>query len=172
MADFAAGFGVSGCIASRISSTPAIANTETVVVSAPLLANTLSPGTVLRIQAWGVMTNTTTASTSTYRVRIGPTTLTGSIVASQAAPNVATARTNMPVAVMAMVTVQSVGSSGTAIGVAFPVGGSASGVPGAGLTAAATVNTTVQNLVELTFVSGAASTSATFHSATIEVVKG
>lgn len=157
-------------LARRTTASGAIANTETVVLSGSIAANTLAVGSVIRLQAVGVMTNTTTATTSTWRIRIGPNTLTGVIPASAAFVNTTTARTNVIVCVDALVLITAIGASGTAHGQIIPTYGSTGAAPPAGVTAAVTINTTVLNLAEFTFISGGASTTANFHSAVLELI--
>jgi hypothetical protein len=75
------------------------------------------------------------------------------------------------------VTVRSLGSSGSIIGGGTlnnngVTGVSAAAVVAASLTATVAVNTTVQNILQLSYVAAASTTTCTFHVATIqEVVK-
>lgn len=153
-------------------SSVAIANLETVVVAFTALAGSLRVGTTLRVEAGGLFTNTTTASTSTWRIRVGPVTLLGTIPAGITSVNGTTARTNVPFRIEGLITVYSTGVTGTIRGflVLTLTGGVAPVVATVG-TAAVAVNTTVANLVEFTFVSGAASTSVTFTNAVVEVIE-
>jgi hypothetical protein len=159
-------------IASIAAPTAAIANTETQVVGTTIAPNTLAAGDIIRVTAYGIQTNTATASTSVYRFRIGTTTLTGSIAASSSWPNGSAARTNIIVKVTADVLVTSVsGATATLIGQVDVNKGYVSGTSPVGVTAAVTVNPTVANIAEFTFISGATSTTHTFHSASIEIIK-
>lgn len=144
--------------------------TEAVVVRGILAANSLVVGSTLSLRAAGVMTNTTTATTSRWRVRIGPTTLTGAIVASCAMVNVVSALTDVIVRADADVLITAIGASGAGLGQVVPHYGSCGATPPAGLTAPVTFDTTVANLVEFTFASGGATTTATFHAGIWNVV--
>lgn len=157
-------------LARRTTATAAIANTETVVIQGVIPAGVLKVGSTIRLSAVGVMTNTTTATTSTWRLRIGTVTLTGAIAASAAYVNAVTARTSATMRVDAEIMVLSIGSAGTIVGQIMPAGGSLGTTPPAGVTTAVAINTTVQNLVEFTFISGGATTTATFHIAYLEIV--
>lgn len=149
-----------------------IANTETRIVGDTIAANSLRVGDQLVFEVMGVENNTTAASTSTFRVRIGGTTLTGAIVASNAYTMGTTARTNIPFSTYAVVTILSIGATGTALGQVMTAVDSNGVAPlvgsGGGLTAAVTIDTTISNEVELTVISGAASTTWGIHSGFLE----
>lgn len=156
-------------LASRTSSTSAIADTETVVVSATIPAGTLQAGDTFRIIAGGVHTNTTTPTTGSYRVRIGPTTLTGVLPAVATLAYGGSARTDVEFMVHAQVTFRTVGASGTAIGgvaTSFIVSANTNGA----ITSPVTVDTTVDNLIELTYQSGGASSTETYTHGSISKV--
>lgn len=145
-----------------------IANTETMIVSMTVAANTLVVGSTFRLRAMGLWTNTTAAATSVFRVRVGINSLTGNIAAGISAAGGTTARTNIPFVIDAMVTVLSTGGSGTVLGAVLPsVGNVIDPVLSAPVTAAVAVDTTAAKFVELTFISGATTTSITVLSATI-----
>jgi hypothetical protein len=149
-------------VAERITGTAAIANTETVVLSFTAPSNSISAGDVFRFT--GFATRAGANSTApTFRIRIGPTTLSGAIVSTLSPTATATVA---PFKFEAIVTCRSVGSSGT-------IGGAASalystGVGGNSITAPVTVNTTVSNLVEATIISGISGNSYTFEHAILE----
>jgi hypothetical protein len=148
-----------------------IANTETQVIGYTVPANTLRVGSVFRIKAMGLFTNTTTGTTAVWRVRFGTTTLTGNIPAGVSTATGIIARTNIPFMVEAMVTVLTTGASGTAFGALFPeIGASGASVVvplTAPITASVVVDSTANKIIELTFISGGASTAANFLAATI-----
>lgn len=154
------------------STNVSIANTETQVVGGSLAANLLLVGSVWRFRAMGLLTNTTSASTSVLRVRIGSASLNGAIVASWSVALGTTARTNCPFVLDGEFTVLSVGASGTALGqiVVSCNTATAIGAPTV-LTAAVTIDTTASRTLELTAISGASSTTWVFHTGTIEVVQ-
>lgn len=161
--------------ASIAAASAAIANTETVVVSTSLAANYLTAGMSFRIRAAGVGTTGAAAGADTFRIRIGTTTLTGNIPTS-VAPTANNSVTAQPFSFEALVTVRTTGATGTIIGECQALGDNAT----TGLfttlndlsatTATVVVDTTATNLLELTFQSGSAGSSCTFHAATIEVL--
>lgn len=145
-----------------------IANTETSIISMPVPANWLRVGSVFRIKVMGLWTNTTTGTTSIVRVRFGTTTLTGNIAAGISIPIVTTARTDMPFSFDAMVTVLSIGAGGTVFGAVLPtLVNLTQPVLASPVTAAVVLDTTADKLIEMTFISGGASTSIKVLAATI-----
>ena len=167
--------GGSAQLASIIAASGAIANTETVVVSASLAANYLTAGMSLRIRAAGVGTTGLTPGVDTFRIRIGTTTLTGNIPTS-VAPTAVASVTAQAFSFEALLTVRTAGAGGTIIGECEVQGDDAA----TGLftvlqdlsatVATVAVDTTATKLLELTFQSGTAGSSCTFHVATIEVM--
>lgn len=161
-------------LASLTAATAAIANTETVVLSATLPANLMAAGTTFRIVATGVGTATTATAGSTWRVRIGTTTLTGNIAASLTGTSAI--GTAIPFVVTALVTVRTAGASGTIIGSLVYNSNAATGnlnttIAVGQVTTAVAVDTTAQKLLELTYISGVSTTTSTYHNAVIEMVK-
>lgn len=153
--------------ARRSTSTGAIADTETVMISATLPANSLAVGDTFTIGVAGLHTNTTTATTGTYRVRIGPTTLTGAIVANLSYAYGSTARTNVAWRCDGSVVIRAIGGSGTAIGIITADQSTAVQQTGP-ITSPVTIDTTVDNLIEFTYQSGGATSSETAEVASIE----
>lgn len=156
-----------------ITATATIDVTEARVIGETIAANKLRVGDQIVVRYAGVETNTTAASTATFRVRIGPTTLTGAIVASNTYTMGTSARTNIPFTGSAIVTILSIGASGTALGqvtmnIDMHSGGTVMPASGGGLTAAVTINTTVANEVELTLVSSVATTTWGIHAGYLE----
>jgi hypothetical protein len=152
------------------SATLSVANAETAALSLPVAASDLVVGSVIRFAVWGLLTNTTAASTLVLRLRVGPATLTGAIVATSSFVLGVVARTNVPFYLTGAFTVLSVGAAGTAIGqlmldanTATPL---SAGTPV--VTAPVAINTTVASLAELTVLSGAATTTFVVHAATAE----
>jgi hypothetical protein len=150
----------------------AIANTETVVQVVTVIPDTLVAGSCIRITAYGRITTGATPGSSIFRLRIGTTTLTGNIPATLTLVN-GTLVTNAPFHVDILATVRTAGASGTVIGEidvsggivgAFTVAASVSAI-----SATVVVDTTATNLVELTFISGNAGSTATFELASIEI---
>lgn len=149
----------------------AIANTETQVLSLSIPANTLVVGDTFRITAMALHTNTLAASTSAYKIRIGSTTLTGAVASANSFDNGIIAKTNIIVKIEALVMVQSIGASGTILGQIHVDKGYTSPTIPTGLTTAVALNTTAANLIELTFQSGAATTTNTFYAGIIELLR-
>jgi hypothetical protein len=164
-----------GC-ASIVAASAAIVNSETRVTGCTVAANAMLAGTTYRITAAGRITTSTSPGNDTFNVRVGPTTLTGNVAAVIAAAANASI-TNQKFYLEFLVTVRTIGASGTVVGQgvvwsedATTGAFTAPNVVGITTTAVA-VDTTVANQVELDFVSGAATSSATFQNAAIEVVK-
>lgn len=159
-----------------LSAAKPIANTLTQVVGYTAAAGTLKVGTVIRFQAMGLQTNSTTASTSVITLRINATSLGTVIEASWSCAMGTAARTNCPFYIDGEIVVRSVGTGGAGAGQAQGVllvsnNGLAYAAPTTTVTAAVNVNTTVSNVVEMTTISGAASTTWNYISATIEIVQ-
>jgi len=152
-----------------------ITTTQTQVVALTVTANTFITGATYRVRGFGTITSTA-ANACTFRVRIGTTTLTGNIPAT-VAPTATTTASAHSFEVEGIVTIRSTGASGSAIG-----GMSARGTgPGTAQpftdshrvgtsTATVTVDTTVQNILELTAVAAAGTTTINFYVATIELM--
>ena len=162
-------------LASITAASAAIANTETVVVSASLAANSVTAGMSFRIRAAGVGTTAGSPGVDTFRVRIGTTTLTGNIPTS-VAPAANASVTGQPFAFEALLTVRTAGAGGTIIGECQALGDDAAAglftqlIDLSATVATVALDTTAIKLLELTFQSGAAGSSATFHVATIEAL--
>ena len=157
---------------SSIVAAAAIANTETVVASFSATALFMEAGTSFAIRAYGRLTTGATGGSSIFRCRIGTTTLTGNIPATLTIANAALV-TAAPFKVDIVVTIRTGGSGGTAIGNVSVSGG----VTGAftvvadvsAISATAAVDTTAAKLVEFTYISGNAGSTATFENATISL---
>lgn len=165
-------YGLVGNLTATAALSSTIGNTETQIVGVTIPANAVAIGTTFRISAQGLATNTTSATTSTWRIRYGTASLGSIILQSQAIVNTTTGRTNVACEIEALVTIYSIGGSGTALAM-FNVFGGSSGatLPTVGVTAAVTVDTTVSHVLELTFISGGATTTYQNVSACIEVVQ-
>lgn len=157
----------------------AITTVETRIIGMTVPKWFLYAGRQLRFKATGLITNTSTASTWTFRIRIGTVTLTGVVPASVALISGTIARTNVPFNIEAIVTIVSAGAAGTALGsvdtTLMPantavVAGNLPSKSAAGVTAAVAVNTLVANEIELTGVGVTGGPSFTPQSASIEAV--
>lgn len=157
----------------RIVAPVAIANTETVVTSYSMAADYMAVGTTFRVHAFGRLTSGATGGSSIFRVRIGTTTLAGNIPATLTIVNANNA-TAAPFVLDGLVTVRTDGASGTATGNLSVRGGVTAAFTSAGdisaISATVVVDTTATKLIELTYISGNAGTTATFEEATIEAV--
>jgi hypothetical protein len=155
---------------STIAASSAITTTQTQVIGRTIAANTLSAGSTYRLKAVGVITSTA-ANAVTFRCRIGTTTLTGNIAGSRNPTATTTASANS-FTIEALFTVRSIGATGTCLSNMLVIGEAAQpfsvSVAQTTSTATVVVNTTVANILELTAVTAAATTSVTFHQATIE----
>ncbi len=147
------------------------------MVTLAIPANVLLAGSTFHIHAAGNITTSTTPGSDTFRIRIGTSTLTGNIPVSVVVP-VNASVTTQPFTLEAYATVRTTGASGTIIGdiQAFDGGSLTTGAftladNGSVSTATVVVDTTAAKLIELTFISGAASSSATFQTAVIDMVK-
>ena len=152
-----------------------VANTETEVVGLLIPANTLKVGMNCRIQGNGLQTNTTAASTSIHRIRMGPpaTALTArGIYASWSVAMGTTARTNVPFGLLANLAIITIGAGGTAWGVlsVFVNSTTAYALP-THKSLRVAINTTVDNQLSLSTISGAATTSWNYISRTLELMK-
>lgn len=147
-----------------------IANTESIISELKIPANSLDVGEVFRLKAMGLLTNTTTASTGISRARCATSAgvLTGVIPAGVSSAFGAVARTNIPMVLEGMITCRAIGASGTLLGVMMPtVGNATQPVLSAAVTAAVTINTTIDQWLTLTFISGAATTSFAVYAASL-----
>jgi hypothetical protein len=164
--------GVVGYKAS-LAAIKSIANTLTQVVGFTAPSGSLAVGTVIRFRGMGLLTNTTAASTSVLTLRINAASLGATLEAQWSCVLGTTARTNCPFVVNGEIVILSVGAGGTAIGVLVVTCNTATALalPTGTVTAAVTCITTQSNVVELACISGAATTTWQFFSATIEVVK-
>jgi hypothetical protein len=160
-------------VGTRTAVSSAISTTETVMVSGTLAANTLAAGDTFKIEALGRGTTGVTPGTGTWACRVGPTTLTGNLAINTGALTLIASRTDKAWAYRAQVQVFTVGSSGTVQG-SVQVDGRlttndfVSGAPFIGSAGSpVAIDTTVDNLIELTFVTSQAGSSATVYNASI-----
>lgn len=153
----------------RITDSNGITNTQTQVATATIPANTFVAGARYRIRISGTITSSA-ANAVTMRIRVGPTSLTGAIIVSQA-PNATTTASNDGFVWEADVTCRTVGASGTLYGSSFYLGSASQPFAQLGghssSTAAVTVDTTVSNILEATVVTAAATTTVTVRDAVI-----
>ena len=156
-----------------------ITTSQTKVVSYTIAANTLAVGDIFMVQAMGVCTSST-STVVTFRIRLGTNSLSGNIATANTptANNTASAD---PFWINGMVTVRSIGSSGTVHGGQTLNGSStqpfasstrtASGDPAGSTTSTVVIDTTATKLIELTAVTAAGTTSVNFTQAAIWKVR-
>lgn len=139
----------------------AIANTETVVVSKTFAANELTTGMTFMVKAW-LTRSGTNSSSAVIRIRIGTTTLTGNIAATNTPPAAGVAS---PIEIDAIVSIVSNGAGGTARGSITVIThlGAVTVTPSINpSTGTVAVDTTAANQkIELTFISGQSSNTYT-----------
>jgi hypothetical protein len=152
------------------TSTAAIANTETVVISYTCAANEIAAGTTFRFTAFCSQAGTN-AATPTIRIRVGTTTLIGNIAATVTGVVGGVA---VPSHITGLVTCRTAGAGGTIIGSVSQLKHAAAGAQSNAVgtqTGTVAVDTTAANvLVELTFISGNAANTYTFQEAMVEKV--
>lgn len=162
-------------LASMTSTSAAINTTETILTSATLAANSLKAGTTFRCYASGTCTSTV-ANASNFRVRIGTAGTSADAIAAVVTSTAATSGTAIPFFAEFIVTIRTSGSSGTALGAANLSNNGITGVSAAAqvvgqVTATVTVNTTVSNIIQVSYVSAATTTTSTFYNAAITLAK-
>lgn len=148
-------------------------NTEEQSIGRTFAANTLAAGTCIRLEGWYTITSSA-ANTVTFRARIGASSLSGT-VAAQVAPTTTNTASDHSVHVTALITIRSVGSSGTAIGgmsfVAIENQPFTVGHRTDQETATITVDTTASRVVELTAVASAGTTTIVCRQAFLQVIR-
>lgn len=155
-----------------LATNKSIANTLAQVVGYTAASGALAVGTTIRFRGIGLLTNTTAASTSVFTLRINNASLGATIEASWSCVLGTTARTNCPFLIEGEIIVISTGAGGTAFGCLIVNCNTATALalPTTMVTAAVTCITTQSNVVEMTGISGASTTTWNFISATVEVV--
>lgn len=153
--------------------------TETIVVgglnNAKVSGNTLKVGSTFRVVLQGTCT-ATVGNASTFRVRFGTTgTTADTAIGAATTAASAAAGTAIPFKVEIVFTVRTVGAAGTISGKLALTNQGTTGIATVvsqtfSLTVAA-LDTTVDNWLSVTYQSAAATTTATFQDASIEVVK-
>lgn len=163
-------------LASLVAATASIANTETVVTSFSTAPNTFTALSVVHMWASATCTTATAPGSGTFRMRVGPTTLTGTIADTQIFAMAAN-QTSKHFEISGYLTVRSIVTTtanvdGDYLGFSDPAlssGGSTtltfSGASGN------TFNPTVTNLVEFTYQSGASTSNCSFFMASMEIVR-
>jgi len=155
-----------------LTSATTISNTETQVVGLTIPAGTFIVGSTFRLSLAGTYTTGATPGVATFNFRIGHTAGSGNTPFIGGSNLIAT-QTNQPFWVDATVTVRTLTSSGSAAGTGIVCITSAGTTNTFTLTTSdspVTINSTVSNVVELTYVSTQAGTSFKFVTAQINQV--
>lgn len=163
-------------IASIVTPSAGINTTETVIIkSAPLAAHRLQSGTVIRCTLIGSCTSSA-ANISTFGVRIGTNgTAADGIVESAATSVAATTGTNIPFKAVFEFIVRVTGAAATSHGYLSLYNTGITGISAVqsqvSLPTFTNFNTTTaNNIISFTYKSAAASTTATFQDAWIEII--
>jgi hypothetical protein len=146
----------------------AIANTETVVCSISVPANTLKVGSLIKFYAVG-RNGGAGGNATQFRLRMGATTLVGTIIANQAVTDTSQLRKEWS----GTVTFRTVGASGGIVShnlYRTPDGGGYDLTTRSEVTTPVTIDTTATDLIEITFISGNAASTYTFDESFIEVL--
>lgn len=161
-------------LGSLAANTVSISTSETQIKGITIPANTLVEGSTYRLTVYGSATNTSgSTQTTTFRLRCGPTSLSGTVVTSRA-PLMAIGASNDGWKVEFLFSVRTVGASGSAIG-----NGTTEGGPSqpwntnffvSATIAAVTIDTTVANVLELTAETANANAAVVGRLALIECV--
>lgn len=163
-----------GGLASLIANVVTASNNEIQVLGTTIAANAMAVGTTYRIRAFGQCTSTH-ADNVTFRIRIGSTTLTGTIVGSLVDTTTGTG-TFITFSNDYLLTVRSTGASGSILVFQERINDGVTGLSAASTRMSpanvTTINTTQSNILEFTIQTAAYTTSPiTFWMAEIEIVK-
>ena len=146
-----------------------ITTTETVVATATIPANSFVVGARYKVRISGTITSTV-ANAVTINLRVGPTTLTGTVVTTNG-PSATTTATSNGFTWEGTITCRSVGATGTLYGSSFFVGSATQPFTVAtghsNNTGTSTIDTTVANLIEATVATAAGTTTVTIRDAEI-----
>jgi hypothetical protein len=164
-----------GGVAAITSNSGTITTVDTSVVSATIPANFLLLGTTIKVKVFGTCTSSV-GNTPTFVLRIGANNNNTDTALVTVTATAATSGTNIPFYAEFYMTVRGTGSGQAVAASGFLYNSTQTGIStnfvatGCSISTAGTVTTTVQNFLNLFFV-GAATTSAVFQLAEIEVIK-
>ena len=152
-------------------------NTVETYISAafPIPANTLVAGMAFRVTAYGTCTSTV-ANLSTFTVRFGTAGTTSDATVLAATCTAAASGTTIPFKFEAIVTIRTIGATGTVTASVQIVNNGVTGISAAAVTVAGTgstltMNTTVANFLGLSYKSAASTTTSTFDQVVVEQVE-
>lgn len=157
-----------------VANTAAITTTETYITPAfSIGANTLVAGMTFKIRAYGACTTGTTSATSTVNIRLGTAGTTADTVIVSLALTGGLSGTSIPFHVEALVTIRTVGSSGTAVGDVLVTTSGTTGIASTspvfgGTGASITINTTGQLYLGISLVASSAKASSVLYNANVE----
>jgi len=158
---------------SMVAPSGSITNSETSIAKLYMPPNSLQAGAGFMLTAYGTVTSTV-ANSITINIRIGTTTLTGTIPLAFAATGT-TSASSAPFQINAFIVIRTTGASGTILGHGAAITNTTAGATQAfslaqvlGTATSVAVNTTVSNLIELTCVTGASTTAVTFQNVCFE----
>lgn len=166
-----------GGIGSMTAVSSAINTTETILASATIPANKIKLGTTYKVTVFGTCTSSG-VNACNIRVRIGTAGTSADAVAAVINSTSGLTGTNIPFTATLLVTTRTIGSAGTMGGNGFLLNNGITGITTASTgavigtpTSAIAVNTTVANIIQVSFISAAVTTSSTFQIAMIEIGK-
>lgn len=162
-------------LASIVAASAAINTTETIIASAAYHANKAKVGSVIRATLEGTCTSTA-ANASTWRIRLGPLGTTADTAIFTAANSVAAASgTDVPFKAELVLTVRTLGATATVAGYLVLMNTGVTGISAVTLqivpATVLTFDSTVDNILSVSYVSAATTTTSTFQNAFIESVK-
>jgi hypothetical protein len=162
---------------SQSANSGALNTTETYISAAySIAANTLAVGMAFRITAYGTCISTA-ANLSTFTVRFGTAGTTADATVLAATCTAAVTGTTVPFKFEAIVTIRTIGSTGTVTAGVQIVNNGVTGISSAttpvvvGTGTTLTMNTTVGNFLGLSYKSAATTTTATFNQVIVEQVR-
>jgi hypothetical protein len=154
--------GVVACLDTPVSITNSATETQLLCITLP--SGTLDLGVTIVFNLHGVAGTASAAPTATWRLRVGTTSLTGDI-ACAIAPTPAANLTDKAWNFQGLFTIRTEGASGACMANGFCLNELsttlAEALKGARQTATAAVDTTVQNIIEVTFQWGTADAANT-----------
>ena len=144
--------GSSGANAATVLTSPVtVGTTETSIVTLAIPASVMTVGTTWRLAMWGVGTTVVSGNVN-LRVRLGTATLTGNVMTS-INPVISATGSGKGFFFNSLVTVRSIGTSGSGIGECAIFGDATTPYADnsvSAITATSAINTLVANLLEIT----------------------
>lgn len=156
----------------KLTTSAAVAATETKIASLLIPANTLQVGDIIEVIAHSRYTSTATASTDAEYLRCGATNdVSGDIIGQLNYGNAATVRANNAELHHHQIIIRSIGNTGSAMaGMSRQRQVQTTTIGGAAYSAQ-TINTTINNYIVLSYKSGLAGATNTFEVAQIRLIR-